>query len=78
MKAILISYYPVLFLIFFVVIMGIIIKDHAIKNKEREKHIESCNNIDRLMNNTPHTTNEMELVDALRGENIIYRGVEEK
>lgn len=78
MKAILTCYYPVLFLIFFVVIMGVIIKDSANKssrNKEHQKYIASVNNIDRLMNNKPHTTNEIELVEALRGENIVYRGV---
>ena len=79
MKAILTCYYPVLFLIFFVVIMGLIIKDSANKssqNKEREEYVKSINNIDRLMNNKPHTTNEIKLVEALKGENIIYRGVE--
>ena len=78
MKAILTTYYPVLFLIFFVVIMGLIIKDSANKssqNKEREEYVKSINSIDRLMNNKPHTTNEIELVEALKGENIIYRGV---
>lgn len=78
MKAILTCYYPVLFLIFFVVIMGLIIKDSANKssqNKEREEYVKSINSIDRLMNNKPHTANEIELVEALKGENIIYRGV---
>lgn len=78
MKAILTTYYPVLFLIFFVVIMGLIIKDSASKssqNKEREEYVKSINNIDRLMNNKPQTTDEIELVEGLKGENIIYRGV---
>ena len=78
MKAILTTYYPVLFLIFFVVIMGLIIKDSANKssqNREREEYVKSINSIDRLMYNKPHTTNEIELVEALKGENIIYRGV---
>ena len=78
MKEILMCYYPVLFLLFFVVSMGVIIKasvNKSSRNKEREEYIKSTNNIDRLMNNKPHTTNEIELVEALRGENIIYRGV---
>lgn len=67
------------FVVAFFVMLVLIIKrsmNQSARNKKHEKYVNSINNIDRLMNNKPHTTNEIELVDALRGENIVYRGVE--
>lgn len=38
------------------------------------EHQKTVRNIDALMNANPHVTDETKLVDALKNENIVYRG----
>ena len=40
------------------------------------KKQQTSENIDKYMNNHPHVTDEGALVDALKDENIQYRGVQ--
>ena len=47
---------------------------NAINTIQLNKHQKTVCNIDALINANPHVTDEARLVDALKGENIAYRG----
>ena len=73
------TYYPLLFVFFFLVmifVMGKFNKQKSSRNKKQEKHINSTNKMNRLMNNKQPDINETELVNALSDDEIVYKGVE--
>lgn len=73
------NYYPVLFVLLFLVMIFIMYKDsmhQSSRNKKQESNINSTNKMIRLMNNKQPVINEIELVDALSNDQIVYKGVE--
>jgi len=73
------NYYPVLFVLGFLVMIFVMYKDsvhQSSKNKKQESQINSTNKMNRLMNNKQHLTNESRLVDVLSKCDIEYRGIE--
>lgn len=73
------NYYPVLFVLGFLVMIFVMYKDsvhQSSKNKKQKSHINSSNKMDRLMNNKKPVMKETELVDALSTDEIAYKGVE--
>ena len=75
------DYYPVLFVLGFLVMIFVMYK-HSVhqssKNKKQTSHINSCNKMNRLINNKQPVINETKLVDALIGDKIVYKGVEDR
>lgn len=74
------TYYPVLFIFFFLVMIFVMCKSSKQKssrNKKQENHINSTNKMNRLMNNKQPVINEIELVNALSGDEIVYKGAED-
>ena len=67
---IILNYYPVLFVLFFLVMIFVMCKSSnqkSSKNEKQQSYINSCNKMNSLMNNKPHSTNEIEVVVALNG-----------
>lgn len=80
-KAIMVTldYYPILFVLGFLVMIFIMYKDsvhQSSENKKQTSHINSCNKMNRLMNNKQPVINETKLVDALSTDEIVYKGAE--
>lgn len=74
------NYYPVLFVLGFLVMIFVMYKDsvhQSSKNKKTKSHINSSNKLNWLMNNKQPVINETELVDALTTDEILYKGVED-
>ncbi len=73
------DYYPVLFVLGFLVMIFVMYKDsvhRSSKNKKQKSHINFSNKMDRLINNKQPVINETKLVDALSSDEIVYKGVE--
>lgn len=73
------NYYPVLFVLLFFVLIFIMYKDsvhQSSKSKKQECNINFSNKMNKLMNDKQPVVKEIKLVDALSGDEIIYRGGE--
>ena len=74
------DYYPVLFVLGFLVTIFVMYK-HSVhqspKNKKQTSHINTCNKMNRLINNKQPVINEIELVNTLSCDEIVYKGDED-
>ena len=46
----------------------------ACKSQQRKTMVDYCNSMEQYMHPNTHVTDEAALVDALKNENIVYRG----
>ena len=73
---ILLTYYPLLFVFLFLVMILAMCKSSKQKFSRNQKQESYINSMNRLMNNKQPVINEIELVNALSGDEIVYKGVE--
>lgn len=72
------TYYPVVFVVFFLVSIGFLISKFSIREEKKQSGNRATTRIDELMHNRNSGVPTSCMVDSLKSEKIEYRGVEER
>ena len=76
--SVLTTYYPVVFVVFFLVSIGFLVSKFSIHEGKKRSGNSATTRIDELMHNRNSGVPISCMVDSMKSEKIEYRGVEER